>query len=68
MIVSARRSIALLVALAAPLQAQRSAAPRPLVARTVDSIVAVALKTFPTPGVAVAVIQDGKVVVAKGMA
>ena len=66
MIVSARRSIALLVALAAPLQAQRSAAPKPLVARTVDSIVAVALKTFPTPGVAVAVIQDGKVVVAKG--
>lgn len=56
-----------LVAVVAPaLQAQRTAAPAPLTARTVDSIVAVALKTFPTPGVAVAVIQDGKVVVAKG--
>ena len=37
-----------------------------LSAQTVDSIVARALKTFPTPGVAVVVIQDGKIVVAKG--
>jgi len=62
-----RRLVLPLLAIVAPsLQAQRSAAPAPLAARTVDSIVAVALKTFPTPGVAVAVIQDGKVVVAKG--
>ncbi|GMV09357.1 MAG: hypothetical protein AMXMBFR55_10910 [Gemmatimonadota bacterium] len=56
--------------LATSLRAQRpqpNAAARPaLASRTVDSIVAVALRTFPTPGVAVAVIQDGKVVVAKG--
>ena len=37
-----------------------------LTEQTVDSLVARALKTFPTPGVAVVVIQDGKVVVAKG--
>ena len=37
-----------------------------LTERTVDSIVGRALKTFPTPGVAVVVIQDGKIVVAKG--
>ncbi|MBL0171104.1 MAG: serine hydrolase [Gemmatimonadaceae bacterium] len=34
--------------------------------RVVDSIVTRALKAFPTPGVAVVVVQDGKVVVAKG--
>jgi CubicO group peptidase (beta-lactamase class C family) len=42
------------------LQAQR------LSERVVDSIVARALATFATPGVAVAVIQDDKVIVAKG--
>lgn len=62
-------AIALTAALSAPLPtatAQRATPPAPLAARTVDSIVNVALKTFPTPGVAVAVIQDGKVIVAKG--
>ncbi len=54
-----------LVATALPAQrASRSVAP--LSERAVDSIVARALETFPTPGVAIAVIQDGKVVVAKG--
>lgn len=37
-----------------------------LTERVVDAIVARALKTFPTPGVSVVVIQDGRVVVAKG--
>ncbi len=49
-----------LIAQSTPLRAP------PLAAHTVDSIVARALKQFPTPGVAVVVIQDGKVVVAKG--
>ncbi len=59
----------LIAALTTPLAtatAQRASQPAPLAAHTVDSIVNVALKTFPTPGVAVAVIQDGKVIVAKG--
>lgn len=43
-----------------------SAGAQQLTERSVDSIVSRALKTFPTPGVAVVVIQDGKVVVAKG--
>jgi CubicO group peptidase (beta-lactamase class C family) len=53
------------LAIAMPIAAQSTAAPA-LSSRTVDSIVARALKTFPTPGVAVVVIQNGKVVVAKG--
>lgn len=48
------------------LAAQSASVAPPLSARTVDSIVARALKSFPTPGVAVVVIQNGKVVVAKG--
>ncbi|MEP7380164.1 MAG: serine hydrolase [Gemmatimonadota bacterium] len=65
-------SLGVLSTLGAPsLSAQRppsrapQRAPR-LTERVVDSIVARALATFPTPGVAVTVIQDGQVVVAKG--
>lgn len=49
------------VLLASPLSAQRSGPPPKF-----DAYVAQALKTFRVPGIAVAIVKDGKVVLAKG--
>ncbi len=53
-------------ALVAAVFASRALPAQILTEHVVDSIVTRALKTFPTPGVSVVVIQNGKVVVAKG--
>ncbi len=53
--------LALLLGAAAPLAAQPSALPRDL-----DAYVARTMEAFDVPGLAIAVVQDGRVVLAKG--
>ncbi|HEY0994559.1 MAG TPA: serine hydrolase [Gemmatimonadaceae bacterium] len=64
------RSLALSACLASllvtPLAAQRPAPPAPVAPADVDAIVARAMRSFEVPGIALAIVKDGQVVVAKG--
>jgi len=53
-------------AVSGPLSAPPPAATPPLEVAAVDAVVARTLKAFDVPGMAVAVVQDGRVVLAKG--
>jgi CubicO group peptidase (beta-lactamase class C family) len=54
------------VALASFVRAQASAAPAVVAPADLDTYVASSMKTFNVPGMAVAIVKDGKVVVARG--
>ena len=56
----------LLVALAAPLAAQRPPAPVTTLPKDLDRYVEQAMREFGVPGLALAVVKDGKVVLARG--
>ncbi|HEX5817693.1 MAG TPA: serine hydrolase [Gemmatimonadales bacterium] len=56
----------LLVTLAAPLAAQRSPAPVATLPRDLDRFVEQTMQEFGVPGLALAIVKDGKVVLARG--
>ena len=60
-----RAAALILCLIATPLAAQRPAA-APAVPRDFDAYVAGVMKTFEVPGIAIAIVNDGRVLVAKG--
>jgi CubicO group peptidase (beta-lactamase class C family) len=61
-----RRSTFVIVALLSFASAQSSSVPSAVPPADLDTFVAASMKTFDVPGMAVAIVKDGKIVVAKG--